>query len=480
MQDESGQGKQNHFFFCLPLFGICCIPAEEHRGELMKLLTDSLDVVDPHLPAEEHRGELMKLLTDSLDVVDPHHFLRLSKACSERLAAQDEVGDGMPQSIMGDYTVGAELLRSHHGDETSQHSSRPAGEDPQNNFHSADPLGEEYQNIQREIATRPPTPTRLTEKRIGEFVVDWQDPSIPEPGSRSKNLVFLSNLPHAPRHVLTDILCKAFSGCGKIQRLEIFDDRLRTLDQTEDNTLQEKGEQAIRDKLERRFSPICALAEFSSTQEKQNACSTYLRTFGVPCIDRLVYPEDAAVKTTLIATNLPFILTPDEIARILSFALVHDAEASSHYPGVCRIRMTNPKLFGYEQLFVEARSDAEEPFFLLPLHRKLSNTDVAVRASGPECANDRNDKLQSSRKIRKNSPSTLRTSLESDASENLPNKASSVSVDFGKHVLQDKWAGADSSNGYGEYLDVVSAAADESIFIPSIIGLQTEASLESS
>lgn len=52
-------------------------------------------------------------------------------------------------------------------------------------------------------------------------------------------------------------------------------------------------------------------AEFSCVEEKQKACSTYLRTFGVPCIDRLVYPEDAAVKTTLIATNLPFVLTAD-------------------------------------------------------------------------------------------------------------------------------------------------------------------------
>ncbi|CDJ61548.1 hypothetical protein, conserved [Eimeria maxima] len=235
---------------------------------------------------KEHRGELMKLLADSLDLVDPHHFLRLSKASSDRIATQDEVGDGMPQSIMGDYTVG-------------------------------------------------------------------KDMSVEEMNS------YLCKF--------CAITLQAFSGCGKIKKLEIFDDRLRTLDQTEDNTLQAKGEQAIRDKLERRFSPIFALAEFSSTQEKQNACRTYLRTFGVPCIDRLVYPEDAAVKTTLIATNLPFILTPDEVARILSFALVRDAVAPVEYPAVCRIRMTNPKLFGKKRETTRTLADA-----LVPLGKRLT------------------------------------------------------------------------------------------------------------
>lgn len=33
------------------------------------------------------------------------------------------------------------------------------------------------------------------------------------------------------------ITLQAFSGCGKIKKLEIFDDRLRTLDQTEDVSL---------------------------------------------------------------------------------------------------------------------------------------------------------------------------------------------------------------------------------------------------
>ncbi|CDJ52617.1 hypothetical protein, conserved [Eimeria brunetti] len=317
-----------------------------------------------------------------------------------------------------------------------------------------------------------------SQKRIGEFVVDWQDPDIPEPGSRSKNLVFLSNLPHAPRHILTDILCKAFSGCGKIQRLEIFDDRLRTLDQTDDNTLQAKGEQAIRDKLEKRFSPIFALAEFSSTEEKQKACSTYLRTFGVPCVDRLVYPEDAAVKTTLIATNMPFILTPDEIARILSFALVHDREDASHSAGVCRIRMTNPKLFGYEQLLVEARSDAAEPSFLLPLHKALPISEAFPHKKGFEFGDARTDGLLAGRQIGTTNSSALKDISDGEASGVLPNTCGSPMLDGCRQgQLLEKWAGANCTSDRCDSCDVVSAIDDESIFIPSISGLQREASL---
>ncbi|CDJ27879.1 uncharacterized protein EMH_0095790 [Eimeria mitis] len=364
----------------------------------------------------EHRCELTKLLAASLDVVDPHHFLRLSKATTERLATQDEVGDGMPQSIMGDYTVGAELLRSQHRSKASQRSAALTDAD-----------GSEH---------------------LAEYTIK-------------------------PGPPLTSAL-QAFSGCGKIQELEIFDDRLRTLDQTEDNTLQAKGEQAISDKLEKRFSPIFALAEFSSTQEKQNACSTYLRTFGVPCIDRLVYPEDAAVKTTLIATNLPFILTPDEIARILSFALVHDEEATSHYPGVCRIRMTNPKLFGYEQLLVEARSDAAEPFFLLPLHKKMPNAEAVDHGSPTERTKQGKDRLRPSRNAETSSSLAWKDTLGNDISEVSLNTTRSQVVESCEQGLLEKSASATGCNGYCESRDVVSAIADESIFIPSIVGLQTD------
>ncbi|OEH76943.1 hypothetical protein cyc_05835 [Cyclospora cayetanensis] len=315
---------------------------------------------------QEHRDSLTKLLSDSLDIVDPHHFLRLSKVSAERICIMLNAHYSLILNL-------ASLL-----------------------FVSKMKLATAFRS--RLWATipewRPFHPPILftsyalsSQKRIGELVVDWQDPSIPTPGTRSKNLVFLSNLPHAPRNILTDVICKAFSGCGTIVNLEIFDDRLRTLDQTDDNTMQAKGEQAIKDKLERRFSPIFALAEFSSTQEKENACSTYLRTFGVPCIDRLVYPEDAAVKKTLIATNLPFVLTPDEIARILAFALVQDSENNRQKPGTCRIRMTNPGLFGYDQLLVEARSDAPEPFFVLPLHEKVPSVDAVPNVPGSETLN---------------------------------------------------------------------------------------------
>ncbi|CDJ69152.1 hypothetical protein, conserved [Eimeria necatrix] len=341
---------------------------------------------------KEHQAELTKLLSESLDLVDPHHFLRLSKASAERI-----------------YT-----------------------------------------------------------KRIGEFVVDWKDPSIPEAGSRSKNLVFLSNLPHAPRDVLTDCLCKAFSGCGKIKRVEIFDDRLRTLDQTEDNTMQAKGEKAISDKLEKRFSPIFALAEFSCVEEKQKACSTYLRTFGVPCIDRLVYPEDAAVKTTLIATNLPFVLTADEIARILAFALVYEADTACPYPGGCRLRMTNPRLFGYEHVFVEARSDTAEPFFVLPPHKKGPDGDVdgIVLASGSVLHDQRKTKPKISQYPVGNSQPNLFVNMQRIAGDNTAEVDLAHSTETRQHAPLAALGSCTASIQQNGSHAAISATLDENIFIP--------------
>lgn len=88
-------------------------------------------------------------------------LLLLLVSCGEQ---QDEVGDGIPQSIMGDYTVGAELLsfqRTAH-----QPQRMPASGDGEwlsSGSSCTDHSENEPHAHTREVATRPPTPTRLTE-----------------------------------------------------------------------------------------------------------------------------------------------------------------------------------------------------------------------------------------------------------------------------------------------------------------------------
>ncbi|KAL8434237.1 hypothetical protein Efla_002002 [Eimeria flavescens] len=81
---------------------------------------------------------------------------------------QDEVGDGIPQSIMGDYTVGAQLLRTREAKRTNGNLEADlfAREDKRSRmFDCASQLAEDSRGCLREIASRPPTPTRLTEAR---------------------------------------------------------------------------------------------------------------------------------------------------------------------------------------------------------------------------------------------------------------------------------------------------------------------------
>ncbi|KAL8434236.1 hypothetical protein Efla_002001 [Eimeria flavescens] len=224
--------------------------------------------------------------------------------------------------------------------------------------------------------------------------------------------------------------------------------------------MQAKGEHAIGGKLEGRFSPIFALAEFSSQKEKEKACCTYLRAFGVPCIDRLVYPEDAAVKTTLVATNIPFVLTAEEVVRILSFALVQNAEVPGRHPVVCRIRMTNPRLFGYDQVSVEARSDAEEPFLLRPLHGQTS-------ANGAECSQSSSELLTPNR----NSSVSSKDQKSRNGASYLPVQKAPASH-LGQLCL-DGFKRTDTKLPVDAWRDLelpfvnkVSAYADDNVFIP--------------
>lgn len=134
--------------------------------------------------------------------------------------------------------------------------------------------------------------------------------------------------------------------------------------------------------------------------------------------------------------------------------------------------MTNPKLFGYEQLLVEARSDAAEPFFLLPLHRKVPITDAVADTLRSDCSGGREDRLLPRGKTEASSSSSLGCSLKSDTGKILPNKVSRASMNG---CRPGPSAFAVGRNGFS---DIVSATADGSVFIPSIGGPETDVSVE--
>lgn len=159
-----------------------------------------------------------------------------------------------------------------------------------------------------------------------------------------------------------------------------------------------------------------------------------------------------------------------EIARILAFALVHDAVATTSYPGICRIRMTNPRLFGYDQLFVEARSDAAEPYFLLPLHENVPLSGIMASGTGCEtsyvgCAGATPPWPTAERSARIRGVT---------AHGNLDGASANG---HGTHFLDERKSAsggpsihAKGENGLCPPQNTVSAATDDNLFVPSAAG----------
>ncbi|PFH37956.1 hypothetical protein BESB_002970 [Besnoitia besnoiti] len=317
----------------------------------------------------KYQDSIAEHLARCIDVVDPDQFHRLAKLARARHCLADDFHESVPQSRLSDYTSAARFLTKASSSKAQTSKKAASAHQTAEAYEALCDVGDvgvaaTADGLVRQVARRPPAPTRMQDKRVGEFLVHIEDPSIPAAGSTTDRLVFISNIPHGPRKQIRKAIKEAFMGCGKIVNLEIFDDRLRTVDERDELSLQKRGAKASADKLRGRFSPIFAIAEFDTAEAKRRACSTFLRIFGVPCIDRLLYVEDAADKKTLVASNLPFGLAADEIARILAYALACDRSASSVPASVCRIEMTNPHVYGYKDLIVEARSDCPRPYFV--------------------------------------------------------------------------------------------------------------------
>lgn len=72
---------------------------------------------------------------------------------------------------MSDYTVGGQLLRTRRAQDLVRQSKATAEaiseSEPQDGFSCTASLAEDWRGYLREIATRPPAPTRLTEASSG-------------------------------------------------------------------------------------------------------------------------------------------------------------------------------------------------------------------------------------------------------------------------------------------------------------------------
>lgn len=157
-----------------------------------------------------------------------------------------------------------------------------------------------------------------------------------------------------------------------------------------------------------------------------------------------------------------------EIARILAFALVYEADTACQYPCGCRIRMTNPRLFGYEHVFVEARSDTAEPFFVLPPHKEGPHGDVdgTVLASGSVLHDQRKTKPKISQYPVGSSQSNLFVNMQSISGGNTAEVDLAHSTEARQHTSLAALGSYTTSIQQSCSRAAISATLDENIFIP--------------
>lgn len=130
--------------------------------------------------------------------------------------------------------------------------------------------------------------------------------------------------------------------------------------------------------------------------------------------------------------------------------------------------MTNPRLFGYEHVFVEARSDTAEPFFVLPPHKKGPDGDVdgIVLASGSVLHDQRKTKPKISQYPVGNSQPNLFVNMQSIAGDNTAEVDLAHSTETRQHATLAALGSCTASIQQSGSHAAISATLDENIFIP--------------
>ncbi|CEM11263.1 unnamed protein product [Vitrella brassicaformis CCMP3155] len=357
-------------------------------------------------------GLCLDRLRRAVDFISPDHLEASSDIQDDASSPYREPDvDNLPQSVLSDYSMfalssrsGIDLddpdLFSDDEDSEADDEDPPDHEDakgrvgaPQAAASTLSSAGRSAVDndplAARRLVKRPPPPTAMKHKKIADMTVTWDHPEVEPDGTRSRKRVLVTNLPAdvTPRDIQ-----RAFRPCGRVCKVEIFNERLRTIDTEMQRSLAIKGDAASEEKIRARFSPVFALIEFAEKHQKERATRSALRTFGVLCgsersrtnVWRLVYPEPAEQRKTLIVTNVPYQFRHEDLLEIFSRALTVESRAVSHVAAISRnqqqdkqvdadgqpatltpsspvssrvlLEMTNPKIWNYNKLKVEAQS----------------------------------------------------------------------------------------------------------------------------
>eukprot|EP00922_Rhytidocystis_sp_ex-Travisia-forbesii_P070124 GHVS01104817.1.p1 GENE.GHVS01104817.1~~GHVS01104817.1.p1 ORF type:complete len:719 (+),score=54.20 GHVS01104817.1:107-2263(+) len=346
-------------------------PPPRSRLALLRDVTHILAAEPPPNGDESRLVRLVSLLSRCMDIVDVASFSTItsngvfdmsSLSTNRSYDASHDLDDHTPCSTL-------QMLQARALCGGNEPLEKPTDSEQERLLKDSRRLGLSG----RDLVNREPVGTTLKTKRIGDVSVRWDnDPRVLPMGNLARNMVFISNVPAGPQKQIEEDLRQAFKHCGEIVSVELNGDRLRTIDQTSEASLASVGDKVTEEKIRNSYSPVFGLVEFSTPEAKDRACNDSLRAFGVWCVNRLVYPERAERKTSLVASNMPFQISSLNAIKMFAYGLVcpdEEQETSidclwddpKHVP-TSDLRLLNPEVFSMPPVRVRAAANVPEPW----------------------------------------------------------------------------------------------------------------------
>ncbi|UVC50173.1 hypothetical protein MACK_004043 [Theileria orientalis] len=176
-------------------------------------------------------------------------------------------------------------------------------------------------------------------KAVYEASIDWNDENINKTEMEESRFAFIYNLPYIEIEYLKDGLMKLLSNFGKVKNIEIIKDRVPPLTSYQRPNLNNKK---LTYQPKDKYSPLHAIVEFESKEERNELCSKNLRVFGMLFFGRLIYPELAEYKHSLITALYPPFKRMTGALQYIANTLVdandeYNDEDQSHEFSTCKI-----------------------------------------------------------------------------------------------------------------------------------------------
>lgn len=161
-------------------------------------------------------------------------------------------------------------------------------------------------------------------KAVCEANIDWDYENIENIEIDESRYAFLYNLPFVELGDLKKSIFSVVSRFGVIKNVEIMSDRLPPL-----SVLVKKD--SLKNKIpppKDKYSPLYAIIEFENKEGRDALCYEDIRVFGFLCCGRLVYPEKAERKHSLLIALYPPFKRETDALRFIANSLVDKIDDS--------------------------------------------------------------------------------------------------------------------------------------------------------